>query len=227
MRKYYPVAVLLIFLAAIALSASLVTTNARALPTFNTAIGGIGPCITCHTQSSVHAVTFHNPLVCANCHPTGTAMPLPSKCAVCHGGTTAILAKTTHVATKCGTTAGCHGVPSPTPTPTPTATATATVTLKLSGLTSGAMRLGRSVTAKGKVTPTSLAGSKVKLTVQKKKGTRWVTLKSVTRTISATGAYIWKYKPATRGAYHMRATIAKTATHTAAKTKWRPFKVTR
>jgi hypothetical protein len=81
------------------------------------------------------------------------------------------------------------------------------------------------VTAKGKVTPTSLAGSKVKLTVQKKRGARWLTVKSVARTISASGAYIWKYKPAKRGAYHMRATIAKTAAHTAAKTNWRTFRV--
>jgi len=101
---------------------------------------------------------------------------------------------------------------------------TPTLTLKLSGLTSGAMRLGRSVTAKGIVTPTSLAGSRVKLTAQRK-GATWVSVKSVARTISATGAYRWMYKPATRGAYHMRATIAKTAAHTAAKTKWRPFKV--
>ena len=99
------------------------------------------------------------------------------------------------------------------------------VTLRLSGLTNGVMKLGRSVTAKGKVTPTSLAGSKVKLSVQKKRGARWVTLKSVARTISASGAYIWKYKPARRGAYRMRATIAKTAAHTAAKTKWLMFKV--
>ena len=87
------------------------------------------------------------------------------------------------------------------------------------------MRLGRRVTAKGKVTPTSLAGSKVKLTVQRKRGARWVTLKSVKRTIGATGAYSWKYKPAKRGAYRMKATLAKTATHTAAKSKWRSFKV--
>jgi Carboxypeptidase regulatory-like domain len=100
-----------------------------------------------------------------------------------------------------------------------------TVTLKLSGLTSGAMRLGKSVTAKGKVTPTSLAGSKVKLTVQKKRSARWVAVKSVARTISASGAYIWKYKPTRRGAYRMRATIAKSAAHTAAKTKWLMFKV--
>jgi len=102
---------------------------------------------------------------------------------------------------------------------------TPTVTLKLSGLTSGVMRLGKSVTAKGKVTPTSLAGSKVKLSVQKKRGARWVTLKSVKRTISTTGAYSWKYKPVRRGAYRMRATIGKTVAHTAAKTKWRAFRV--
>ena len=100
------------------------------------------------------------------------------------------------------------------------------LTLKLSGLRSGAMRLGRRVTAKGRVTPTSLAGSKVKLSVQKKRGARWVTLKRVARTISITGAYSWKYKPVRSGAYRMRATIAKTAAHTAARTKWRLFKVT-
>ena len=99
------------------------------------------------------------------------------------------------------------------------------VTLRLSGLTSGVMRLGRRVTAKGVVTPTKLAGSSVKLTVQKKQGTRWVKVKRVARTISATGTYGWRYKPAKRGAYRMRATIAKTAAHTAARTKWRLFKV--
>jgi hypothetical protein len=241
MRKYYPVAALLILLVAIALSASLVTTNANALPTFTDPVGGIGPCVTCHTQTTVHAVVAHNPLVCTNCHLTDTATPpLPKACGACHGGVSVILTSATHVTTKCGATVGCHGVvstptatPTTTPTTTPTATPTATptpkvtpkVTLKLSGLTSGAMKLGRSVTAKGKVTPTSLAGSKVKLTVQKKRGARWVTVKSVARTISASGAYSWKYKPVTRGAYHMRATIAKTAAHTAARTKWRSFRV--
>ena len=89
------------------------------------------------------------------------------------------------------------------------------------------MMLGQRVTAKGKVTPTSLAGSKVKLKVQKKKSARWVTVKIVARTISLTGAYSWKYKPAAKGAYRMRATIARTVAHTAAKTKWRPFRVKR
>jgi len=99
------------------------------------------------------------------------------------------------------------------------------VTLKLSGLTSGTMKLGKRVTATGKVTPTRLAGNKLKLTVQKKRTSKWVTVKSMARTISASGAYSWKHKPVKRGAYRMRATIAKSATHTAAKTKWRTFKV--
>ena len=100
------------------------------------------------------------------------------------------------------------------------------VTLKLSGLTSGALKLGKRVTAKGKVTPTSLAGSKVALTVQKKKSGRWVTVKTKLRLISATGTYSWKYKPLKKGSYRMRAQVAKTARHTAAKTVWRKFKVT-
>ena len=108
-------------------------------------------------------------------------------------------------------------VPTPTPTPTPT--------LKLSGLKSGAIKLGKSVTAKGIVTPTSLAGSKVTLTAQLKKGTKWVKAKTSSALITSTGAYSWKYKPAKKGAYRMKGAIAKTATHTAATTKWLAFKV--
>ena len=102
---------------------------------------------------------------------------------------------------------------------------TPTVALKLNGLRSGAIRLGKRVTAKGKVTPTSLAGSKVTLTVQKKSGRRWATVKSTARTIGATGSYSWQYKPAKRGAYHIRTTITATAAHAAAKTPWRSFRV--
>ena len=72
------------------------------------------------------------------------------------------------------------------------------------------------------MTPTSLAGSGVALTVQRKSGTRWVKVKAVTRTISSTMAYSWKYKPAKKGAYRVQAKIPKTATHAAVKTTWRP-----
>ena len=131
------------------------------------------------------------------------------------GATSGTIAVTTAGGT--GTSAASFTVTAPPFTPT--------LTLKLSGLTSGAIKLGKRVTAKGRVTPTSLAGSKVTLTVQKKNGTKWVKVKRVARTISATGTYSWKYKPLKRGAYRMKATIAKTAAHKAAATKWRSFKV--
>jgi hypothetical protein len=99
------------------------------------------------------------------------------------------------------------------------------LTLKLSGLRRGVLKLGKRLTAKGSVTPTSLAGAKVTLTVQRKVGGKWRKVKTVTRTIGASGAYSWKYKPAKKGSYRIRATMPKTATNTAAATKWLKFKV--
>jgi hypothetical protein len=99
------------------------------------------------------------------------------------------------------------------------------LTLKLTGLKSGSIKLGKSVTAKGAATPTSLAGSMVTLTAQLKKGTRWVKAKSFSALVDSTGAYGWKYKPAKRGAYRIQCSIAMTATHAAAATKWLAFKV--
>ena len=60
------------------------------------------------------------------------------------------------------------------------------LTLKLSGLKRGALKLGRSLRASGRVTPSRFARSKVKLTVQRKRGHKWVRVKSVTRTGSRT-----------------------------------------
>ena len=99
------------------------------------------------------------------------------------------------------------------------------VTLKLSGLKKGALKLGKRLTVTGKVTPATLAGSKIKLTVQKKRGHKWVTVKAVKRTIGHNGAYSWKYKPAKRGSYRLQATLGKTTTTTAVTTKWSSFKV--
>ena len=87
------------------------------------------------------------------------------------------------------------------------------------------MTLGKSVTAAGKVTPLSLAGGKVALTAQTKRNGAWVKAKTASATIASTRAYSWKYKPAKRGAYRMRAAITKTAEHTVATTKWLGFTV--
>ena len=108
---------------------------------------------------------------------------------------------------------------------TVTAVAVHKLTLKLRGLKSGSLKLGKSVTAKGAVTPTSLAGSKVTLLVQRKKGSKWLKAKTASAKISSTGVYRWKYKPTKKGPYRVHAAIAKTATHAAVVTKWLAFKV--
>lgn len=74
------------------------------------------------------------------------------------------------------------------------------------------------------MTPSGHAGKSRKLTVQKK-GYWWIKVQGVAWTIGATGTYSWKHKPATQGSYRMQATIAVTATHTAATTPWRASKV--
>jgi photosystem II stability/assembly factor-like uncharacterized protein len=99
------------------------------------------------------------------------------------------------------------------------------VTLKLSGLSGGALRLGRRLGAKGLLTPGALAGSKLSLTVQRRTNGAWRKVKTVLCTVRAGGAFGWTYRPAKRGAYRVQATLAKTATHMAATTQWSAFKV--
>ena len=98
----------------------------------------------------------------------------------------------------------------------------AKLTLKVAPLSAP---LGRTVRASGTLSPLSLAGSRVKLTVQRKSGLSWVTVKTVWPTTKATGVYGWSYGPAKRGAYRVRTSIAASATHTAAATKWVAFRV--
>ncbi|MGD0998211.1 MAG: GDSL-type esterase/lipase family protein [Thermoleophilia bacterium] len=99
------------------------------------------------------------------------------------------------------------------------------LTLKLSGLKKGVLKLGRRLTAKGTVTPVSLAGGKVTFTVQRKRDGKWRRVTSLVQTIGAGGACSWKCKPARRGSYRLRATIAKTGTNAAASAAWLTFKV--
>ncbi len=105
---------------------------------------------------------------------------MPSACAACHGGTTAILAKATHAVTKCGTTPGCHGVPP--------AVVTTTLAAKVAPTT---VRVGKKVKVTGTAGPAaSLAGEKIAFKVQRKVGTKWVKMKATptTATAGATGA---------------------------------------
>ena len=100
-----------------------------------------------------------------------------------------------------------------------------TVTLKLGGLKNGSLTLGGSLTAKGAARPLSLAGGKVTLTAQLRKGGMWTTARTAFATISPAGAYSWKYAPAKKGSYRLQATIPASAAHTAAATRWLVFTV--
>ena len=101
---------------------------------------------------------------------------------------------------------------------------TPTLTLTLSGLKSGVLKLGKSVTAQGTVTPTSLAGGVVTLTVQRKQNGTWHRVASLAQTITASGTYSGTYKPAKPGSYRIKATMAQTVTNTTATTGWLTFK---
>jgi hypothetical protein len=214
MRRYYPVAALLILLAAIALSASIVTTSANALPTFTNPAKGIGPCDSCHKQDATHAK--HATVACATCHTAGVATPpSPAACASCHGAA-AILASATHVAQGCGTTPGCHGVPVPTPI-------TTAVSLKVAP---ASIKFKKTVVASGAVTPAAdLAGIKVVLKAEIKIGKAWKAAKTTKATVSATGTYSWTYVPAKKGSYRMTATIVGTTEFKGSKSPTRLFKV--
>jgi hypothetical protein len=102
---------------------------------------------------------------------------------------------------------------------------TPTLTLRLGGLTAGIAKPGRSLTARGSVTPTSLAGGKTALTVQRKKGTRWSRVTTAFTTISPSCAYRWRFRLSATGAYRVQASIGETDMHAAAATRWITFRV--
>jgi photosystem II stability/assembly factor-like uncharacterized protein len=103
--------------------------------------------------------------------------------------------------------------------------ATPTLTLKFGGLTSGVLKLGKSLTMRGTVRPISFAGGKVTLALQHEKHRAWLRVTNLARTISASGAFSWTCRPAKKGSYRVRATIAKTPANAAATTTWQTFKV--
>jgi hypothetical protein len=108
----------------------------------------------------------------------------------------------------------------------PVALPTPTLTFRLSGLTRRAVRLGHAVSLAGKVTPTDMAGQKVRLTVQKwdSAKSRWSTT-ILKPTISATGAYSRMYTPKHLGLYRCWAWIPNTSAYNWAGTDWRRFRV--
>ena len=115
MRKRYPVIVLLLIVAAIALGAALATSDASATETF-------AGC-SCHSQTAVHTAHGYPSVDCTGCHPGGTGAPTPAMCAAaCHP--TLPAPHPSSPGTGCYAYTPCHGGDSPSPSPSPTDTGT-------------------------------------------------------------------------------------------------------
>jgi hypothetical protein len=103
------------------------------------------------------------------------------------------------------------------------APAKSTVSLALAGLKSGAVKLHKSVTAKGALAPARAA--KATLTFQRKAGSTWAKAAVKTTTVKANGAYSLAYKPAKKGSWRVQTTVAGTSSYAKAISAWRTFKV--
>ncbi|MGO8683222.1 MAG: CAP domain-containing protein [Thermoleophilia bacterium] len=108
--------------------------------------------------------------------------------------------------------------------PFATASVKPTLALKFTGLSSGVLSLGKSLTASGAVLPSNLGGS-VTLTLQREQSGKWLAVTAFTRTLSVSGSYSASYRPSGLGTYRLKTTIAATASHTAATTMWHTFTV--
>jgi hypothetical protein len=207
-----------LLLAAVLVATLVFVGAAAALPTFNTADKGIGPCDSCHTKADTHSKAQHvaanvynlsDPTTCANCHPNGdvNVIPLPSKCGACHNGVANILSKPTHTQQGCGTTAGCHGATGPTTPVTTTLSAKVAPT---------SVKAGKTVTISGTAGPAAqLAGAKIAILVNRKSGSKWVKAKSANATASTTGTYSWKYKATKKASYQVKVSVSATDKYTA------------
>jgi hypothetical protein len=83
----------------------------------------------------------------------------------------------------------------------------------------------RRVRLVGLLSPPSLAGANVTVTVQLRRGGAWKPVKTAVRATTAAGAYAWSYLPPRKGAYRAKAAIAPAPANTAAESPWSAFRV--
>lgn len=83
--------------------------------------------------------------------------------------------------------------------------------------------LGRRVRLSGTLQPLGLAGKKVTLSVQQRRGSVWRTVKTISRDTSTAGVYAWSYAPPRRGAYRAAASLGASPASTAVRSRWVTF----
>ena len=104
--------------------------------------------------------------------------------------------------------------------PRPAATA---VTLRAQPKT---LKLGTRLRLSGAVTSAaSLAGVHVKLSLQRKAGGKWRSVKTLRAALGAAGAFSAGYRPPRAGAYRVRAVVAASAERLGARSLYRAFRV--
>jgi hypothetical protein len=87
------------------------------------------------------------------------------------------------------------------------------------------LRLRRRVKVSGTLTPVMETRSSVKVAVQRRRGGGWRTVATAVRTASTAGGFSWTYRPSRRGVYRVAASVAAAPEHTAARSRWRVFRV--
>ena len=92
-------------------------------------------------------------------------------------------------------------------------------------LATASATLGKTVRATGVLSPSSLAGTAVRLKVRAWRSGGWTTVKTAFVSTKAAGGYTWAYRPSRRGRYRAQAAIAATAAHSAAQSRTVAFTV--
>jgi hypothetical protein len=165
-------------------------------------------CWTCHTPGQdMSGVATGAPATClaAGCHATNNPHPERGTC----------------------TTSGCHSMSTSASNPNGSphhnaAAVTPTITIK----SASSVKVKKPIKIQGKVTPVTLAGKSVIITIQMKSGAIWKPAKLGSATIAAvTGNYVYTYKPTKKGTYQVQASMIAASGVNPGASPWKTFKV--
>jgi hypothetical protein len=87
------------------------------------------------------------------------------------------------------------------------------------------LRRGAQVHVAGALTPLSLAGDRVAITVQRRAGSSWAQAAAAGVTAAADGSFSWAWRPPKHGSYRVRALVPAGDGHSTARSEWDSFRV--